>query len=138
MSLLERFASALNRHSPAEDDAQPAREALVDLLVWTMFVDRHLALAEHEHLDELTSGLAWSSIVGLRDFFSESVARARGVLDDSAAMEDYLRSIAERLGDQTARRNAAIASEHMMGADGKMRPEEVAHLRAVEKAFGLR
>ena len=138
MSLLERFAAALNRHAPEDEQAQPAREALVDLLVWTMFVDRHLSLAEHEKLDELTDGLTWTATVGLPEFFGESVARAREAIDTEANGTAYLATITERLGDRETRRQAIIACEQMMGADGKLTPEEVAHLLAVSKAFGLR
>ncbi|MEM1183063.1 MAG: hypothetical protein AAGM22_32270 [Acidobacteriota bacterium] len=137
MSLLEKFVATLSRHSPEDENAQPAREALVDLLVWTMFVDRHLALAEHEKFDELTEALPWNSIRGLRDFFSESVARARSVIESESATVDYLDSIAERLGTAKARADALAACEGMMGADGKMTSEEVGHLRAMKKAFGL-
>lgn len=138
MSLIERFATALRRHSPEDSNAQPSREALVDLLVWTMFVDHHLALTEHEKLDELTADLPWTSILDLRDFFSESVARARGVLDNAQATAEYLASIAGHLEGEETRRNAVAACERIMGADGKMTPEEIRHLRAVKKAFGLR
>lgn len=138
MSLVERFAAAFGRHAPEAEDAQPAREALVDLLVWTMFVDRHLSLAEHEKLTELTTELPWTAALGLPEFFGESVARAREAIENGASAGRYLETLTGRLGDLEARRQAIIACEQMMGADGKMTPEEVAHLLAVSRAFGLR
>ena len=138
MSLVERFAAALTQNAPEDEQAQPAREALVDLLVWTMFVDRHLSLAEHEKLDELTDGLTWTATIGLPEFFGESVARAREAIESEESGAAYLATITDRLGERETRRQAIVASEQMMGADGKLTPEEVAHLLAVSKAFGLR
>ena len=138
MSLVERFAAALTQNAPEDEQAQPAREALVDLLVWTMFVDRHLSLAEHEKLDELTDGLTWTATIGLPEFFGESVARAREAIESAESGTAYLATITDRLGERETRRQAIVASEQMMGADGKLTPEEVAHLLAVSKAFGLR
>ena len=137
MSILDRFFSAF-RQQEVDEHSQPRREASLDLLVLTMYADRHLALSEQETLDAKAAELEWDSVTSLGDFLAESVVRARNVIDGRTDRDEYLADIAERLGDPDARLEALRTCEELVGADGKLREEEVQLLKAAERLFAPR
>ena len=138
MPIVEHLLQLFRPDDPPPEDPQKYREALADLLVWTMFVDHHVALAEQDVLDSMTKELDWVGKVPLADFLRESTARTRGVLEDGeAASAGYLEEIAQRIGGASDRRRILKQCGELVNADGKLRPEEIQHLRAIEKAFDL-
>ena len=44
--LYRRVLNLFRDRAQEQQPSQPQREALIDLLVWTMFADRHVALPE--------------------------------------------------------------------------------------------
>lgn len=137
MPLLRQFLDLFRPEDPPAADPQAYREAFVDLLVWTMFVDHHLALAEHEWLEEASRELDWKGQAPLEDFIRESTARARRVIDGETDGETYLAQIADKIGHVEDKRRLLRACEALVRSDDKLRPEEVQHLRAVARAFKL-
>lgn len=138
MPLIEQLVQLFRPEDPPPDDPQAYREALVDLLVWTMFVDRHLALAEQELIDAVTEDMEWTSMTPLGEFLQESSARARSVIDgDSAGAQGYLATIGERLHNPKDRKRVYEVCQELVNSDGKLRQEEIQHLRAVAKTFKL-
>lgn len=134
--IFEQLVQLFRPGEPPPEDPQAYREALVDLLIWTMFVDHHLALAEQELLDSITDDLEWTSLTPLAHFVHESTARARAVLEggESAAAE-YLLSIRDRVHRPEHRRRVIDACRAVINSDGKLRPQEVEHLKAVSRSF---
>ena len=122
------------RDDPAQaqrDQAQ--REALIDLLVWTMFVDRHVAAVEEAQIRKEAAGLPWEGARSLERFIDASVRRARDVLGSQDAEAAYLDDICDRLADATARKEALVACETLIGIDGDRAASELAHLERVAK-----
>lgn len=138
MPLVQQLFQLFRPEDPPPENPQDYREALLDLLVWTMFVDRHVALAERETLDEMAEKLEWTGKAPLPSFIHESTARARKVIDEGgASASSYLANIASRVSNEKDRRRILNACSEIVGADGKLRPEEAQHLKAIEKAFEL-
>ncbi len=138
MPLIEQLVQLFRPVDPPPDDPQAYREALVDLLVWTMFVDRHLALAEQDLIDAVTEDMEWTSRVPLEDFLRESTARARAVIDSELpSAEGYLATIGSRLHNPKDRTRVYQVCQELVNSDGKLRQEEIQHLKAVAKAFKL-
>lgn len=121
-----------------EETSQPgqeAREALIDLLVWTMLVDhRALAVEAHQIRNE-AAGLTWSSGLSLELFIHQSLARAGDVLGDEEAERTYLDDICLRLGSDEGRAAALTACEKLIGVDGEQAALELAHLERVRRRF---
>lgn len=137
MPLFRQFLDLFRPEDPPAADPQAYREAFVDLLVWTMYVDRHLALAEREVLDEAARELDWQGVASLEDFVRESTARARRVIDGETNGAVYLQEIAGKIVHADDRRRLLSACETLVRSDDKLRPEEVHHLKAVARAFDL-
>lgn len=136
-NLLQRLASIFR--SPEQTPLrQPEREALLDLLVWTMFVDRHITVQEHNALLREAGALPWESLVSVANYIDGATGRARDVLGREDAEENYLADITSRLAEPAARAQAIEACERIVQADGEVAEQEAAHLARVRKAFGIK
>jgi len=129
--LLGRFRSA------APECAQPQREALLDLLVWVMFADRHVAAPEQAQIQRVAQDLPWEGYQSVYLYLDAAVRRARDALANTTTAERYLDDIAARLGDTPAMKKAYQASRDVAGADGEIAPAEQALLERVRARFGL-
>jgi hypothetical protein len=136
--LYRRLMDLLSSHDEEQARAsQRQREATVDLLVWTMFVDRHVASPEQEFLRRASGGLAWESQRPLDVFLDGSVRRIRDALGSEASEQAYIRDIAARLPDPESRRRAVELCEELAGADGELAAAERAHLDRIRACFEL-
>ena len=121
-----------------EETSQPGqegREALIDLLVWTMLVDHRALPVEAHQIRKEAAGLTWSSGLSLELFINQSLARAGDVLGDEEAERTYLDDISQRLGSAESRAAALAACENLIGVDGERAALEVAHLKRVATRF---
>lgn len=124
------------RDDPAQAQrGQAQREALIDLLVWTMFVDRHVASVEEAQIRKEAAGLPWDGTRSLERFIDASVRRTRDVLGSPDAERAYLDDIHDRLADGPARKQALVACEALIGIDGDRAATELAHLERVAERF---
>jgi hypothetical protein len=117
---------------------QTQREALVDLLVWTMFVDRHIAAAEEELVEQMAEALPWDSPHPWQLFLDSSIRRTREVLGRTDAEAEYLQDITTRLVDPGAREHAYLACEELVAVDGEIAGPEKAHLERLRVKLGRR
>ena len=104
---------------------QTQREALLDLLVLTMFIDRHVASSESKLIRQEGKALSWEAPLPFEHFVDAAKQRARRVLDDVRATDSYLTDIARRLGSEEARSRAYHACVELVGIDGKQTEEEL-------------
>ena len=116
------FAKLFGSKENGDDGwTQPQREALIDLLVFAMYIDNHLSLAEERVLDEQKESLAWAgdrSVEAYVDHATSRIRELRGSEEGRANLLDYIR---ERLGDFEERERAWFVCESLLSADG--RPE---------------
>jgi len=117
--------------------SQQQREALLDVLVWTMFADRHIAAPEQAEIQREARDLPWESGRSIDLYIDSAVRRARDVLGRAPAEEAYLADIAARLEDSAARSRAYEACRELAGADGELAPAEMDLLERVRVSFGL-
>jgi uncharacterized tellurite resistance protein B-like protein len=133
---IERLSSVFHGHARADLD-QRQREALIDLLVWIMFVDRHIAALEQESVEEAAAGLPWDSPQPVEVFLDGSVRRIREVLGDSEAEAQHLAELASRLIEPAARERAYAACERLARIDGQLSQRELELLERIRAALGL-
>ncbi len=117
---------------------QTQREALLDLLAWTMLADRHVASAEQNHLREHAAGLPWDSQRPVEVYLDGALRRARQAIGTPAQEDAHLAAIASRLGDEATRRRALEACKELAGADGDVAPSESQHLDRLRASLGLK
>jgi tellurite resistance protein len=134
--MIERFIRLVrDRAAPAETQAE--REAMIDLLVWTMFADRHVAAAEQQRIVSETKLMKWDAAAPADHYIDKSMLRARAVLAGDRPAEEYLDEIAARLGDEPMRRRALAACEALAEVDGEVAEPERTLLEAFAERLGL-
>lgn len=134
-NLLQRLGAIFG--SPEQSRLRQAqREALVDLLVWTMYVDRRIAVQEQNQLQKEVGALPWENPLSVEVWVDDAIRRARDVLGREEAEARYLDSIAARLAEPEARAQAIEACERIARSDGALGAQETAHLERVKKALG--
>ena len=110
---------------------------MVDLMVWTMFVDRHVARAEQDYLREQTGSMEWAGNYPLAVYIDAAVRRIRDSLGSEAAEDAYLDDILVRLRTPQARHIAFNACASLAGSDGEVAPAEAAHLERLKVRLGI-
>lgn len=135
--LYRRVLNLFRRSEQEQPSSQPQREALIDLLVWTMFADRHVALPEQAFIAEQADGLPWDTTRPVELYIDKAVHRTRQVLGDEEGEAAYLDQIAARLADPELKRAALSACEELIGVDGDRAPAELAHLERVRVKLGV-
>lgn len=131
--MIEKLFSLFREAEPDQLD-QSQREAIIDLLVWAMYADGHLAEVEHEWIGREVEMLTWTSAAPASQYVLESATRLRGLLDDKLKSSDYLHDIVARLSNNVARKKAMVACEKMVGCDAQTVAEEqelIDRLRAI-------
>lgn len=133
--MLQRIFTVFRDDPTLAQRGQAQREALIDLLVWTMFVDRHVASMEEAQIRKEAAGLPWEGIRSIESFIDASMRRTRDVLGSEDAERAYLDDIHERLADGPARQQALAACEALIAIDGDRAASELAHLERVTERF---
>lgn len=131
---LKRFFERIGRSA----DAQQQREAMIDLLIWTMYADTVLTLPENDRIDQITQEIEWDSPNRPSMYISQATPRIRDVLSDETRASELLDDINRRLGTDRMRREAYEACRELAGADGQLADEEMKLLQAVRERFGIK
>lgn len=102
---------------------QPQREALVDLLLMGMYVDKALSMEESDFIDQELDALDWESGISLSSYVQRATAKVRSAKDDPQAEDDLLRTIATRLDQDGAKQSALDTLKALMSSDGTVSVE---------------
>lgn len=121
-----------------QDDtwSQAQSEALVDLMVWTMYVDRSIRVEENEELDIATLALNTNSALPITQYLPESIAKIRHVWTNEAESEVLLHDIAMYLDTQELQEKALRLCTNIAEADAELAEEETAFLNRLKAHFG--
>lgn len=118
-------------------DAQLQREAMIDLMIWTMYADKLLSLPENEKIDQMTEEMEWKSPTPPSQYVMIAISKIRDVLEDEAKAAEEMDSIYERLGTDDMRRDAYTVCRDLARADGEVADEEVNFLNTIKQRFDL-
>ncbi len=123
---------------PSENDGlqQPQREALIDLLVLSMYIDNALSLSEDAVLRARVDTFSWEDSSDVEDYVDRAVGRVRVIKGSPESVTDFLVSVNERLETYEARLLAFGLCERLLTADGRVETEK-AFLEQVRQALNL-
>ena len=110
------------------------REALLDLLVLSIFTDSHLSLKEDEALQATFDAVGWEAPKPREIFICTSMNRARKASDSDAATSDYIASRAAAFTDPTSQTTALDLLQRVFAADGTA-PSEASFVARVRASF---
>ena len=111
---------------------QNSRQALVELLFLSLYLDNHLSLAEDEVLTEALDHLGWDSVHPRETFIFQAFANAREASADGAKIETFLAVRSDVIKTDGAAPQALTWLTKVLGADG-ITPSEERFLHRLEK-----
>lgn len=119
--------------SPTPELTQTEREAIVDLLHFSLYADSHIALKEGEALSEIVGVIGWDVASAFQTYEAKSVAAARAARENPDAQKIFFDSISERLKAPESRALAVDLSAQLLSADGTVEKESslVEEIRAL-------
>jgi uncharacterized tellurite resistance protein B-like protein len=138
MELTDTLESQLERTREA-GASQEEREAVIDLLVMTMYADRFIDDAENTAIERVAEEIDGDdAALPLAQYVNASVAKVRETLDDEGKQRALLEDVSERLGTDRMRGLAYQASRAVATADDEMADEEEQLLSSVRAVFEIR
>lgn len=97
---------------------QESREALVELLFLSLYLDNHLSLAEDEVLSDALDSLGWDSAIPRDRFIFRAFSVAREATTHVDKVETFVIERAELLKASGAEAESLTWLSKVLGADG--------------------
>ncbi len=113
MPLHDRLAEFLAAHPIAQDE----REAVITLMLVTMYADKKLTLEENATLHRYERLIKWGSGRSLSDFFGNTIATVRSAMRDEAKLTALLADACARIHGEAIRTLTIKACNDMAAAD---------------------
>jgi hypothetical protein len=113
---------------------QNQREALVDLLNLSLFVDAHVSLSEDAALQSALDKIGWEGSKPREIFSYASVSRARKASESPETMAEYIASRTSVLADPAMQTTAVEIIQSVLAGDGVSK-EESAFLQQIKAAL---
>lgn len=120
LNIIKSLFSENKTTAVGDEYKQQQREALIDLLVFAMYCDNHLAVAEEQVIDKRIEAMDWESVDSVEYYLERAIERIRVVRNDEHGREDLFQSINTRLGDTKAKRKAMDLCDKLFIADGEV------------------
>lgn len=132
MPIHDRLAAYLAEHPIAQEE----REAVVTLMLVTMYADKKLTLEENATLRRYEQLIKWDSGMSLGYFFSNTIALVRSAMRDEAKLSTLLTDTCGRIRSEAIRTLTIKACNDMAGADFKREASELALLKRIVDGLG--
>jgi uncharacterized tellurite resistance protein B-like protein len=117
------------------DSEQVEREATIELMVMTMYIDKTLKLAEDEAIKQYLGSITWESWYKSEKFLGVAIAKVRNALSSKEKTTALLEDINSRLSSQERKSQALQACRELAIADGELSQEEKDFLETVAQVF---
>ncbi len=97
---------------------QHCREALIELLFLSLYLDEHLSLAEDEILTEALDSLGWDSLRSRENFIFTAFSSAREASQDAIKTEAFLHDRTDVIKRAAEEGPALTWLYRVLGSDG--------------------
>ncbi|QJE97160.1 hypothetical protein [Luteolibacter luteus] len=111
---------------------QNSRQALIELLFLSLYLDNHLSLAEDDVLTDALDHLGWDSAHPRETFIFQAFSNAREASADAIKIEGFLDQRSDIIKADGAEPQALTWLTKVLGADG-ISPSEERFLHRLEK-----
>jgi hypothetical protein len=113
---------------------QTQKEAIVDLCLLGMYVDKKMSLAEQDFIDDDASRSDWESGISFSGYLQRVTPKVRDA-NDPQKLAAFLETISERLNSPEAKSAAIGELETIFGTDGMVQAE-IDFLAQVKQLLG--
>lgn len=121
---------------PNDGLTQAAREAIVDLLHFGVYVDKHIALAEDKLVEDTARKMSWDPNISFDYYEGKSIGEVRRIGHDEKERAEFFQSIRDRLPRAEDRQQAFQLLQQLYAVDGTT-DEETATLPVIRKELEL-
>lgn len=119
-----QFLSRLfGRRGSKDGLLQTEREAILDLLLFALYADNHLSLAEEDVLHRQSENMIWEAVTPVDSYLDQATSKARAAQANESTRSAYLTRVYDRLTTDTARERAISLLTELFEADGATEPE---------------
>lgn len=121
---------------PTDGFTQDEREAIVDILHYGMFADRHLSVSEDMAIEAVARTLDWDPNISYEYYEGKSTGSVRAALADPVLKEEFFESLRVRLKNPAHRDFALKVFDDVLRADGLRKDSERTASVEIRKALG--
>ncbi|HRR07795.1 MAG TPA: TerB family tellurite resistance protein [Rhodothermales bacterium] len=114
-------------------DAQ--QEALVELMVWAMYVDKSIRSEENELIDQILDQMSVGDSTPIAQYLNPAIAKVRESFHHEQKSAFLLEDICLYLDDADVRAQAFDLCSQILEADGHLHKDEVAFLERIKTRF---
>jgi uncharacterized tellurite resistance protein B-like protein len=111
------------------------REATIDLVVLTMYLDRNLAAVEDARIQRMLEAMGFATDYDRSREFDASVTRVRPHSESQSLARAHASHLAELLATPEQRRIVFQAIEEIVSADGSVSSQETAFLETLRSVL---
>lgn len=108
----------LSSDKPKDGLTQEAREAIVDVLHFCMYADRHIAASEDAFIEKVARTLDWSPNISYESYEAKSTGAVSRALGDAGLRAEFFNSVKARLSKSADRELAIALAGDLMITDG--------------------
>lgn len=104
---------------------QPQREAILDLVILSLFADSHLSLKEDTALQHALDKIGWEALKPRDIFFMNSMRRAHIAVQTEADKTAYIQSRAKEISGVWTKTETLSLLQSVISSDGVTTDENV-------------
>jgi hypothetical protein len=127
----------LFKRSDTQNDGftQTEREAIVDLLHFCMYADKHIAISEDDMIEKVARTMNWDPKISYEYYEGKSTGTARAALADEDARSKFMKDLHDRLKSKESRSFALKVADDLMKVDGEKKQVEFDVLLELKRAL---
>lgn len=115
--------------------SETQRTALLDLLVLTMYLDRHLGADEDARVKRLLIAMGAENPYDRERLFKDSINRVRPHADNPETVQRHAVKLARLFTTQDQCRQVCALLEELIACDGHVTPEEKRFMDTLRDSF---
>lgn len=118
-----------------EKSEQNQKEAIVDLLIMTMYIDKSLKLEEDEAIKRYIETLQWESPMSVEYYLGIATAKVRKALETPEKIRSFLEDVSNRVETVELKKQVLQICNDLAMADSEISRQEQGFLQLVAQVF---
>lgn len=115
------------------ESRQNEREAVIELMILTMYIDKSLKLVEEDTINDYVSSVAWESPITIEQFLAKTFPKIRNAISDNNKLKTLLEDINSRISNNETKSELLKTCQKLAVADGEISQVEKEFLAEVAK-----
>ncbi|MEM9926811.1 MAG: TerB family tellurite resistance protein [Cyanobacteria bacterium P01_D01_bin.50] len=121
-----------------QDVTQNEREAIIELMMMTMYSDKNIKLAEEEVINEYASNIKWESPLSLEFYLGKVTAKIRTALENKEKTTAFLEEVNARIENEAVKSQVLKLCNDVAMADSEFSVEEKELLENISQVFQIK